>query len=232
MKRECRKIERFLYLYREGELSDEERALVEGHIKTCARCRAIEEHLVSMERALAPARQSRPALEGGTELVDETTSRIARPGRRADLMPEGWTIADLLLRWARPALGFALLVAAALFAVQQSRDAMKIDRLEAHLRVSGSEAASAEQPDLSAAVPALKQAGIAGDPLELLRLGLPGIFSKRSGLFEELAARYPELSRVRLEDGIDERERKILETEGRAFLKDFESLLHEGVTRP
>jgi hypothetical protein len=47
-------------------------------------------------------------------------------------------------------------------------------------------------------------------------------------VFDEFARRYPGLATVTLDDGIDEREQKILDTEGKAFIQDFEKLLREG----
>lgn len=236
MKPDCRNIERLLYLYREGELSAGDRAAVADHTRTCARCRAILEHLVSIDDTLRAGREEVPVLQGGNALVEKAMARISGLEVSAAQEARGRPLEMFILRRLRPALASAVIVGALLFAFEQSRDVIRIDELEARLQNAGSGARPfaglPSQIDPSAALPMLKRAGVMADPAELLRSGLFDFLRRKEGLFDELARKYPGLSTVVLEDGIDERERKILETEGRAFLKEFDTLLHEGGQKP
>jgi hypothetical protein len=243
--KECQKIESLLYLYREGELSARERSMVLEHTRNCSRCHEILQQLLSMDAVLAPLRESVPELSADAVLVDETMDRIA--GTSVKVIERGQTVSltDQILRWLRPALSFAVLAAVSLLVTQQSRDAAKLSDLENRLRTHGNAAVSAdifanseahrlfemalkEQKKEASPISPLRSATVAGDPMNLIGSGILGLFQHDSGLFEEFARRYPGLSKITLENGIDENEKKILATEGKAFMKEFEQLLREG----
>jgi anti-sigma factor RsiW len=236
--KECRTIEPLLYLYRDGELPPQEKSKVIEHTRACRRCHEILQQLLSMDAALAPLRESAPALSADAALVSQTMDRItgkSLPERERVPLPRGLT------RWLRPALSFAVVAAVAVLVTQQSRDAMKIADLEKHLRSQGNVAMSADSSVNSDALRLLglavlaqgkgtsfKSGAMAGNPTQLIGSGLLNLFRRNSGLFDEFSDRYPNLSKITLDDGIDEREKKILATEGKAFIQDFEQLLREG----
>ncbi len=242
MKNECRRVEPLLYLFREGELTDRERADVLAHIESCARCRRLFEDLHVLDAALSPVRGSTPDLPAESPLIDRVLDEIqgARESRTArQTLP-----VDDLLSWLRPALSVAVLAAVAVLAVQQTRDALMIEKLENRLKARGNEVT--EEPSLMNRMASLLgEAGpenpffspapntaFAEEPVQLLGRGILKLLGRNNGLLEELSRRYPGLSTVSLDDGIDERERKILDTEGKAFLKEFEQLIRQGAKQP
>lgn len=243
--KECQKIESLLYLYRDGELSAGERSIVLEHIRTCSRCHEILQQLLSMDAALAPLRESVPEFSEDAALVDETMDLIASTSVKAVKREQPVSLTDEVLRWLRPGLSFAVLAAVSLLVTQQSRDAAKLADLEYRLQTHGDAAVSAElftnsearrlfemalreQKKETSPISPMKSATVAGDPMNLIASGILGIFQHDRGLFEEFARRYPDLSKITLENGINENEKKILATEGKAFVKEFEQLLREG----
>jgi len=224
---ECRTIESLIYLYRDGELSADERETVLDHTKTCGRCNKILRQLRSIDAALIPHRECVPVLSGDAALVTDTIRRITSANVHTGRNEENGLLFDFLFGWVRPALSFIVLAAAVLFIAQQSWDARKINALERHLQ-------TVEHPAM------LVNAYTNADAMGFLNLnssslqnasissGLLELFKHNNGFFEYLARRYPNLSSITPENGIDERERKILMTEGKLFMKEFEQLLHEG----
>lgn len=242
---ECRRIEPLLPLYRDGELSDLERSKVIAHVDTCPRCKSLLQQFRAIDAALGPARENAPDLPTGARVADRVLDRLAsqRSGwsKKRGRVP---TMSELLY-WFRPALSVAVVAAVAVLVAQQTRDAMMIASLENRLRAQGDIASeetslvssatrllagfAAIQEEQGTSVPSpTPNAAMAEDPLRVLGRGLMGLFHQDRGLLEVLSRRYPHLSEVKLDDGIDERERKILDTEGKAFLKDFEQLIREG----
>jgi hypothetical protein len=239
--KDCRKIEPLVYLYREGELSAQEKAEVLEHAKTCPKCGEILQQLLAIESTMVKIRESVPEARVDARVVAETMERIS--GKNPSRIKVEVSKLDEILWWLRPAFGIILLACAILFIAQQTRDARQVTELEGRLRARGNvaanpfrlpeglriedivtEAGGSKTPFSSK----LRSAGIGSNTVQLLGSGLAELFRHNSGLFEELAHRYPELSGITLEDGLDERERKILATEGKAFIKEFEQLLQEG----
>ncbi len=225
--KDCRRIEHLIYLFRDGEVSTEQKLEVLEHAVSCSKCRRILGDLELLEKAILPLKEVVPDFSGKSELVTSTLRRISGEGRiRLD---------DVLV-WLRPALTLFLLAASVLFLALQAQDSMRIAALESRLSAQGeagsrfpadrdafgllSLAASSNRPQSSLARYA------SADPFALS--GLLSLFQNQGGILDDLSRRYPGLSTVTLEDGIDERERKILATEGQAFLRDFEQILREG----
>jgi len=241
---DCRNIEPLLYLYRDGELSAAEHTTVLEHLKTCPACSAVLRELQSMDASLAPLRSEAPAFTEDPSLVNETLAIIAGTTKKAPSRRKADSSVDSIIRWLQPALGFGLAAAILLFVVQQSRDAMKIAGLENSLRANGTSAMAgesftnsvaqrlldlaAEQKNGGRLLSSMQSATAVSDPSRAITAGILSLLRHDSGVFDEFARRYPELATVTLEDGIDEREQKILDTEGRAFLSDFEKLLRKG----
>jgi hypothetical protein len=241
----CKNIESLLYLYRDGELSPEERSMVLEHAKNCSSCAEILRQLHSIDAALEPIREEVPVLAEDAALVNETINRITGTRSAGHSRSRKTSLIDEILRYLQPALGFALTAAIILFVIQQSRDAVKIADLENSLHANGNtamagesttnsiaqqllDAAVAQQQRGSAFSPKVQSASAFSDPAKLISSGVLSLLKHDSGVFDEFARRYPGLATVTLDDGIDEREQKILDTEGKAFIQDFEKLLREG----
>ena len=163
----CADIEPLLYLFRSGELSPEERARVDVHLRTCSACAAVIADLRANNEALRPLRE-RPADESApSAAVDAILDRIGtRPFthshahsltrspfdslRSLRVTPahphtrkrehSHTAVLHLLDRILRPALELALAAAILLLAVQGIRDARSTSRLEQRIAVRGDEA--------------------------------------------------------------------------------------------
>jgi hypothetical protein len=240
---ECRKIESLIYLYRKGELSVGENKNVVEHTRNCARCLEIIQQLHSIDASLLPVREIVPDLSGDASLVNETINRIVKTNVNTVTSKKKSLSLDVIFGLLRPALSFIVLAATVLFVTQQSSDARKISDLEIRLRTMkgniGSDVSftnSDARNILGIVTPKVKEdfssslnnAGIGLDPMRMIGSELFELFKKKNGLFDYLSSRYPDLSNVNIEDGINDRERKILATEGKALMKDLEQLTQEG----
>ncbi|MDI6767823.1 MAG: zf-HC2 domain-containing protein [Bacteroidota bacterium] len=240
---ECRKIESIIYLYRKGELSVNESKKVLEHTKSCSRCREIIQQLLSIDIALLQLREKIPDLSGDAPLVNETINRFAKINISSETEGKKFLDLDVLFGWLRPALSFIVLAATVLFVTQQWQDARKISGLEIHLRtIEGNVGSNVSYTDFDVrriigkitienkqGLPsAINSAAVDANPIRLIGSELLKLFMKKNGLFDYLSSRYPNLSSVTLEDGINDRERKIIATEGKALMKEFEQLLQEG----
>lgn len=241
--RNCRSIRHLLYLYREGELTDRERVSLNQHVDSCPRCAAILKDLTELNGALIPQRTGTPELKEASRLNEQvirqiTGSRRVHAGRR----PTGL---EAILRWTGPAFGTLVISSVALLIVQQVHDAVKLSELEHRLQERGAISApslSARTPDdlqflnektISEGAEELfpkpaQSADVGVQAAEFLRLAFIRMLGADNGMFARIAQRYPHLARINPEDGLDESERKILLTEGKAFLKEFESLVQQG----
>ncbi len=202
-----------------------------------------------MDAALTQARQVLPELPADSPMVDRVMARITPQG--AKWSAGGWRIPSIddVLAWLRPALSVAILAAVLTLVTQQTRDAIMITKLENRLKAYGNavaeehillnqlaslfpESLSIQEEQEGTFFSPVPNAAITADPAQLIARGLKNLFPRDRGLLEELSRRYPGLAAVTLGDRVDARGKKILETEGRAFLKDFEQLIREGVQRP
>jgi hypothetical protein len=123
----------------------------------------------------------------------------------------------------------ALLLIVFAFVAQTYSDARKVYALEQRLQ---SEAGA--QSFSTGALPEQLRAEVLGVP-ELLRLiqdfgrefGQSNNSSQHT-LMDYIARNYPGLATIDLSDGVDEREREILATEGETLLKELESIVRTG----
>ncbi|MFI5251462.1 MAG: anti-sigma factor family protein [Bacteroidota bacterium] len=242
---ECKKIEPLLFLYREGEVSSDEKSRVNEHLKSCRSCNTILRELKSMDAALQPVRNTVPVLSDDAARVTDTLNIITGKSAGNISGNKKFSIIDFLIGWMQPALRFAVAAGIVLFIIQQSRDAMKITHLENNLQTDGNTAMAENSFIRSVTVQlldllplqrrtyepfssTLNTAGIGSDPTKLFGNDLLALLRQNGALFDEFSKKYPNLAKININDGIDEREKKILETEGVAFMKDFEQLLKEG----
>ena len=67
----CKHYEKWIYLYREGELTLQERDRLGRHLETCGRCRRIESRIRQLEEATGYLKMKRPVLPESEKLTDE-----------------------------------------------------------------------------------------------------------------------------------------------------------------
>jgi hypothetical protein len=216
----CHKIESLLYLYRDGELSAKEQQMVREHTQSCSRCNTILRQLHSIDDGILQLRNDVPVLPDNSPIVNDTIRWISKSSRKTTGKMNGWFV-DFIFGWIRPALSFAVLAATVLLIVQQALDSNKINTLEQRLQTRGQQIVPNDALRLLHLDPSALKDASAGS-------ALADLFKQNTGLFEYLAHRYPNLSGITPENGIDEQERRILMTEGKIFLKEFQQLLHEG----
>jgi len=233
-------IDPLLHLYRAGELSAAEQARVEEHVKNCVRCAEIQQRLLRMDVSLAPMRVAHTEERADESLIAAVMQDVRKPSRLVDSPAGGEDWLGALLGWARPSFAAFALGLALLLAYQQSRDAMKLAKLEQHLHTRGVAELARRPAELSSAGEALaslpRAAAIGSESYGLLRSLVRGIGGTDDSFFKRFASRYPNLARVNPDDGIDEREQLILNTEGRAFARELEQLFQyqspTGVRQP
>jgi hypothetical protein len=241
----CNRIEPLLYLYRDGELTaGEERAVME-HLGECPSCRAVVTGLRKLGDALSAGAGYAGATDADPLVVGRTLDVIRKNSRRLSGSGSGPGVAVRLAGRLRPAFGFAILCLTVLFCYQQAHDAYRMTLTEGLLAVR-SVRESGGRPgvtmDLYRLLDALSPGGWRQRTIgpvsaaSLIPWFIPSGSRPESGeypragddLFRKFSAKYPRLSGVNPYDGIDEREREILSTEGPAFLAEFRNFIKEG----
>ena len=226
----CRTARRWVYLTRAGELSETRARRLASHLARCPQCSAEAAAASGMERDIARIRAITPAVDDPEVLtlsiLRAAGVRTLRQGVRAPRRAPQPAVQAL--RWA---CGLAVIALTATFAAQVSADAARVARLEARLSQS-----PAAQTELSARIlrpEDLSRAELVGGWNPLAGLDLLGHAGgvRRKAFLAHIASRYPRLASVRIDDGIDDRERIVLATEGAALAKELESYMRaEGST--
>ncbi len=123
------------------------------------------------------------------------------------------------------ACSVALLFIVVVAVAQTYSDARKVYALEQRLRGEGK-----AQAVSAGVVPERLLAEVPNVPdlLRLLQMFDQSNRGSQRTLMDHIARNYPGLASINLDDGIDERERAILATEGVAFLKELESIVRTG----
>lgn len=240
----CASVEHLLYLHRAGELTDSAREMVSDHCRSCARCAAILHELQILGRALEAERNEAPV----KAMVDDDRTAILAKVRRGNALPaQQSAFRDVLFGWLRPAVALVVVAPLLVLLFQMSRDALRQSMLEDRLaarntsvfRPSLKERLSTAREtffgtsgaDSASFIHALPNRAVLSDPRALLQLW-PFLESRSNrGLLEELSAKYPDLATITLADGLDDAERRILDTEGRKFAKELDRLIEEGVRK-
>lgn len=130
----CRYTEKWLYLYREGELTPGQKAKLESHMRQCRRCMAFRKDLDVTEKGVRELRERSPSLKDPgsftVQVMEAVTgvSATSHPVRR--VQGEGRGAFRPLIRFA---LAGAVLLILSLFGVQQFWIFSKITRLEQKL---------------------------------------------------------------------------------------------------
>jgi len=221
----CRTARRMIFLYKPDELSRAEKLRLEKHLVPCSECAAEAMAARRTGQLVAGLRDQEPMLNDPEDLTAgimravESERRREWSGQRRTHMPSAavWRI--------QLACSLALLLIALAVVAQTSSDAGKVYALEQRLLgESGAQAArTGVPPEL------LRSEALSGS--ELLRFIQWIDHSSRGSqhtLMDYIAKNYPGLASINLDDGVDERERAILATEGETLLKELESIVRTG----
>jgi hypothetical protein len=243
----CHQAQDIMYLCRPGELIGEQRQELEEHVATCPACAAEMKAVWDMEKRVATVRNTEPRLEDAARLTGAILRAIAKPGQKPNffiaILPE-WTVTSAF----RIAACIALFLLCGSFFLQTAIDARKVATLEgrmmslstssntmnpqdiqrAGLFLSGTDRFTAIPESLGVAMTEMRQ----WQKEPALSAILQTLFGRqdRNGttMIDYLAKKHPRLASVRIDDGIDDREREILASDGEAFIKDMEMLIQKG----
>jgi len=218
----CSRARRLLHLNRKGELSDVLQARVLQHASTCPACAAELEMIRRTEMAYTALTQIDPVLRDPEELTGTVMRRVYSSktvNRWSDLLA-------IPLPVQRSFQLAAVVLVCAFFSLSVF-DAFRMSQLDERLAHVAPQASG----QFDALLPR------SGDPKELLaghRVNEAGLLQfvralaedpGTTSMMDQFRAKYPGLFSITTEDGLDDRERAILATEGRAFLKDVEHLI-------
>jgi hypothetical protein len=214
----CRKAQELIHLDRD-EVPEGLRAKALKHAEACAHCAAELQLVRETAGSLARLRGSVPVLSRPEPFAQEIIRSIIRegiPDRRET--PADWLPAIVPWRGVRLAVQSGAWCVLLFFVAQSLRDARSIARLEEQITTHSARRAEASVLSASSGPEAL---------LHALRIGSLQPTMEMARLQE----RYPELWSISLEDGLDEREKRALATEGGAVLKELERLVKLGGER-
>jgi hypothetical protein len=220
----CRTARRMIFLYKSGELSQAETSRLEKHLGGCSACAAEVMAARRTGRMVVALREREPILHNPEGL----TAGIMRDVELA--RTHAWSDQRLHMPSAgiwrlQLACSAALLFIVVALVAQTYSDARKVYALEQRLCGEGKvQAASA------ALVPGQLLAELPNVPnlLGLIQQFGQSNSSSRTTLLDHIAENYPGLASINLDDGIDERERAILATEGETLLRELESIVRTG----
>lgn len=250
----CSQAQNLMYLYRPGELTGKRRQQLEEHLASCHTCATELKAALEMEKRVSDIRHVEPRLEDPAPflrtVMRATTETGQRPAKSAQrpagilgALPE-WTVTQAF----RIAACVTLFVISGTFFLQTSLDARQVATLERRLKslsttpgtidqqniqhaglfLSGSDRIAALPESLGVAVTEIRQWQKEPAAAAILLTLFGRQRENGTSIIDYLAKKHPRLASVRIDDGFDDRERKILASEGEAFLKDVESLMQKG----
>jgi hypothetical protein len=207
----CRKAQELIHLDRD-EVSEGLRAKALKHAQACPHCAAELQLVRETAESLARLRGAVPVLMRPGALAQGIIRSVERE------YSTGWLPAFVPWRGVRLALQTGAWSLLLVFVGQSLRDARSITVLEEQLT-----AHSVRQAEASVL--------FAGSgPEELVRLLRVGSVQPTSEM-ARLEKKYPQLWSISLEDGLDEREKRVLAAEGGALLEEMEKLVKLGGER-
>jgi len=232
----CAKAKKLLYLMRPGELDEATKRKLSLHVEACPRCRAEWAEARSLEPTLEALRNVSPVNEDVGALTQSIMERVQAEQalrRRGQVRP---LAIDTRLAWMkRMSYGTAWLIVGAFFILSYG-DARKMEVLEARMGRVGDqqEVAALPGPPLAQGVmkhldnPRSLQNAAAGIDIEGALAAIRSSALTGTTEMDRLRAKYPKLWSLKLDHGLDDSTRKILSTEGKAFLKDVQELVNLG----
>jgi len=215
-----------IYLYKPGELSQAEKSRLEKHLGRCPACAAEAVAARRTDQMVTALREREPVLDDPEGLTASIMRGVESERQRAWSAQRRIPMPSAAARRIQLACSVALMLIVFVVVGQTYSDARKVQALEQRLGGEGdAQVARAE------VVPFERlRAEVLSVP-ELLRLFQMFDQSNRGSqrtLMDHIARNYPGLSSINVDDGIDERERTILATEGESLLKELESIVRTG----
>ncbi len=224
----CARARQLLHLNREGELRESLRSAVLRHADRCPECASELARITNTQKVFDSLRNAEPALGNPRELTTAIMHRVLSRDERARWPAVSFTV----FMWIRlqRAVQFACILLVAAFFLQSILDARRMAALDERL-------AQVRPPAARREVLPPQSVAEAKERFHALSAGI-GPFGgnlrigplQQATLMDRLKNKYPALFTVTVDDGLDERERAILATEGRAFLNEMELLVRLGET--
>lgn len=230
----CKEFEQLLYLFREDELSQTEKELVDIHLENCEQCQAEVNAITEMDAQIAQIRDTGQDHPNAGQLTNhimsgvkrEYTKRASAGKRRGANRFQGWLAAPA----ARYVMATALILIISLFIFQEYFILNKIAALEARLANHHTERVSENFINRSASMNDLSLSTIEMEILEkwvvIRRSSVNELINEIETLEAEnmalkriLEERYPEL--VKMLDG-----RGLSDRELERLLNSRDELLH------
>ena len=222
----CVRARQLLHLNREGELSDALRNDLLRHASRCPECAAELSLIKKTEKTFSSLRGAEPCLANPPGLTAAIMNRVhsgAEPARRLSAF-----IPHFMSFRVQRAIHVACVMVVAAFFLETIMDARRMTQLDerlSHVRPTATAKDARPPRSLSEAKEMLRSLEAGLGPLDgNLRIGPFG----QATVMDRLRAKYPELFTVTVDDGLDDRERAILATQGRAFLNEMELLVRIG----
>jgi hypothetical protein len=243
----CDQAQDLMYLCRPGELFGEQRQELEEHMATCTACAAEMNAVREMEKRVSEVRNTEPRLKDPAHITGAILRAIDRSRQQPDILPRilpEWTTTPAF----RIAACIALFLLCGSFFLQTAIDARKVATLEGRMMSLSTTSNAMEPQEIQRAglflsgtgwFTALPESlGIAATEITqwqkepAMATMLATLFGRQdrygTTMIDYLAKKHPRLASVRIDDGIDDREREILASDGEAFIKDIEMLIQKG----
>ena len=235
----CATAKQLMYLTRSGELDDASRRKLQEHLRTCERCSAEHAAVDRTTAVVDSVRHAAPRLDDPAGLTHAIMRQVDAERMRGAARPSFPAFASLSLHRFRAVCSAAAFVIVAVFFLQSLVDARRIESLEARMgraaQRAGSQASVSYDDIRSAAGKAESLNGLSERQAAAVASEVGSLFLviRTSPLgstpeMERLRAKYPRLWTLTLDRGLDAQTRKILATEGKAFLKDVQELIDLG----
>jgi anti-sigma factor RsiW len=139
----CAEIESLLFLFRDGELSPEDRARVDVHLRTCSTCVAVMADLRTNDEVLNAYRERHAEEAVPSAAIDAILARVGRIGPHTSTRSRTYSLPDIIRfldRTLRPALEVVLVAAILVFCIQGVRDARLMTGLEERVTIQSDQA--------------------------------------------------------------------------------------------
>lgn len=242
----CREVRQLVYLYREGDVSEEIRREVLQHAGSCQRCAYELRQAGSVGLSVADLREAEPQLYAGRDFTEQIMRGVESARMNESRHPA--PAAARSLRRVQIACTMAAAAIIAVFFVQNMSDVYRMAALEARLNeIPAATPAPIEEPPLAAVglrtvaqigrllsgAPAATTLGLrerfqfkeaARSFFDMLEDGPPAFAAE----VERLRAKYPDLWLISPLHGLTSRDRLALSQQGKTLLKDLRTALQPG----
>ena len=191
----CNTVQKYLYLFRKGELAFFQKLIAKQHIRKCRHCKSLADQITSDYTRLDPLKQM-------PDLPPElNTDNIIKnlPGRRISDMHAAHSNRYHGARLLLPAAAFFLVL---FFGIQQWHINQRMSQLEVRLNSSRQAVPSDAQFQLMS----LLYSDLLTPTNESSLMQILNQYSKILDILQEFINEHPELSGIDLNDGLDKKE--------------------------